>query len=241
MNIEVYQHVPFEGPASLRDWARLRGYDLDHCNWYRGDQPRPLAEVDLLVVLGGPMSVQDENDYPWLAHEKRQLREAIETGKPVLGICLGAQLLAEVLGARVEPGEYREIGWFDLERCGNHPLGKHFEEMLAFHWHSDCFSLPDGSEWLARSEACPNQAFSWHDRVVGLQFHLEFTTDTARRLVKHSADEMDGSRYVQSAEDMLSAPARFARANMALYNFLDDWLDRLGLVRRQRRSRSRQE
>lgn len=238
MKVEVFQHVPFEGPASLRDWANLRAHELRHCNWYNGDSPSALEAFDLLIVLGGPMSVSDEADYPWLAEEKALIKQAVNRGKPVLGICLGAQLIAEVLGAAVRRGPEREIGWFGLERCGKHRLGEHFDGTVAFHWHSDSFSLPDGSEWLARSEACACQAFSWHDRVVGLQFHLEFTAETARRLVDHCGDELDNSRFVQSAEDMLAMPARFARANMALYNFLDDWLGQLGLDERVVQKRS---
>ncbi|EDY86582.1 GMP synthase [gamma proteobacterium HTCC5015] len=238
MNIEVFQHVPFEGPASLRDWAQLRGHELNHCNWYNGERPRALDQYDLLVILGGPMSIHDEREHTWLAEEKVLIRRAIDSGKPVLGICLGAQLIAAVLGAEVYRGPQREIGWFPLERCGQQALGDHFDGLMAFHWHADTFSLPDGSEWLARSQAYANQAFSWHERVVGLQFHMEFTADTARRLVSHCADELDGSRFVQSAEDMLAVPARFAKANMALYNFLDDWLGRLGLDDRVVQKRS---
>lgn len=224
MRIAVLQHVPFEGPASIVDWADSRGHSLDYYNLFNGDLLPSLNEFDFLLIMGGPMGVADEADYPWLLDEKRFISSVIDSGKKVLGICLGAQLIADVLGATVKKHTHREIGWFPLEKVGNHSLAKHFDEVMAFHWHGDTFSIPDGSDRLARSEGCENQAFIYHDRVLGLQFHLEFTPEVAKRLIEHCADEIDGGPYTQTGEQMLKVPMRFAKIHQALYRLLDDWL-----------------
>lgn len=224
MNIAVLQHVPFEGPASIVDWAGSRGHALSYYNLYNGERLPSLDSFDLLLVMGGPMGVQDEEGYPWLREEKLFIRTVIDSGKKILGICLGAQLIANVLGAKVVRQADREIGWFPLQRKGSHDLGKHLDNVMAFHWHADTFALPDGSEHLASSECCANQAFIYHDRVLGLQFHLEFTPDVAKRLIKYCADEIDGGPYTQTAWQMLAMPMRFAKIHQALYGLLDDWL-----------------
>ena len=132
---------------------------------------------------------------------------------PVLGICLGAQLIADVLGARVYANEHKEIGWFPVERAdsaGTTEVGRAFPESLeAFHWHGDTFDLPDGAVHLARSAICENQAFLHKGRVLALQFHLETTRETAEMLIENCRDELDGGPHVQSAEFMLSSDARF--------------------------------
>ena len=225
MNIAVLQHVPFEGPASIVDWANSRGHCLRYCNLYSGDDLPSLSSFDFLLVLGGPMGVQDEAGFPWLVAEKAFIRSVIDSGKKILGICLGAQLVADVLGAAVTRHSHREIGWFPLQRTGSHDLGKHLDGVKAFHWHGDAFALPSGAEHLACSEGCANQAFIYHDKVLGLQFHLEFTPEVAKRLIEHCADEVDGGPYTQTAEQILSMPMRFAKIHQALYRLLDDWLE----------------
>lgn len=225
MNITVLQHVPFEGPASIADWAKSRGHSLSYCNLYNGEPLPSVDSFDFLLIMGGPMGVQDEVEYPWLAAEKAFIQRVVDRGVKILGICLGAQLVADVLGAEVVRHEHREIGWFPLQRAGTHDLGKHLDNVTAFHWHADTFALPRGAEPLARSEGCANQAFIYHDRVLGLQFHLEFTPDVAKRLIEHCADEIDGGPYTQTAEQMLAMPMRFAKIHQALYCLLDDWLD----------------
>jgi len=111
-----------------------------------------------------------------------------------------------------------------LQSQGHHRLSRHFDNLTAFHWHGDTFSIPNGAERLASSECCDNQAFIFNDKVLALQFHLEFLPDTVRRLVEHCADELDGTEYVQSDKEMLTMPVRFAKLNQAMYRLLDDWL-----------------
>jgi GMP synthase-like glutamine amidotransferase len=156
------------------------------------------------------MSVNDEADLPWLVQEKRFIRQAIEADKAVLGVCLGAQLIAGAMGARVYPNREKEIGWFPVTSVQAGAARSVFAfppEAPAFHWHGETFDLPAGAVHLARSAACENQAFQIGRRVIGLQFHLETTPESARDLAANCGSELVPSRYVQSEEEILAAPA----------------------------------
>jgi len=168
----------------------------------------------LLIVMGGPMGAYEENIYPWLAAEKKFIREAIEAGKKVLGICLGAQLIASVLGSDVYPDIHREIGWFPLKLTDEGMESKVFAELpvefMAFHWHADTFTFPAGAIRLAQSEACRNQAFLYRDKVIGLQFHLDVKKEDVVRWVQEGKSLLTKEQYVQSAEEIISRLADFA-------------------------------
>lgn len=212
--IRVLQHASFEGPAGLAGLALERGFELAVTRLDLG-QPLPeLATSGAVVVLGGPMSVHDEQAYPWLLREKRWIASAVDAGIPVVGICLGAQLLAHVLGATVSAMHEREIGWHRVDRAPEAAqalIGSVFPPtMLAFHWHGDTFALPAGAVRLASSEACREQAFALGDRVLGLQFHLETIPAAVRDLVLSSGGDLDrGGRFVQSEMEMFADHSRF--------------------------------
>ena len=200
------------------------GHKLGSTHFYRGDPAPSTDEFDWLIVMGGPMGVCDDLKYPWLAEEKALIRKSIDAGRIVLGICLGAQLIADVLGAKVVKNEFREIGWFPIDRkidSGDSPLADAFPKTLdAFHWHGDTFEIPQGAKLLASSQACRNQGFIFDDRVVGLQFHLETTPESAAALIQHCRAELDGSQYVQSRAEMLSDKSRFETINRVLASLL---------------------
>src|SRR5262249_42586368 len=162
--------------------------------------------------------------HPWLPAEKRLIGEAIRAGKRVLGICLGAQLVAQALGARVARAAQKEIGWFPVRRVDGartSPFGAAVPaETIAVHWHSETFDIPPGGTRLARSEACENQAFDWGGRVLGLQYHLEVTGDSAQDMVRYGAADLVEERFVQRADVMLWEPGRFPRANAVLDGLL---------------------
>jgi GMP synthase-like glutamine amidotransferase len=226
MRIHCLQHVPFEGPAGIADWAVRRGHSLTSTPLFAGGTLPDRSDFDWLVVMGGPMGVHDEGAYPWLSREKGLLREAIEAGKTLVGICLGAQLIADVLGARVFRNEHKEIGWLPVELTGEGRASEIFGFLPArlpvFHWHGDTFDLPDGARHLAGSEACRNQAFLYRERVLGLQFHLESTPRSVSDIVANCADEIVPGPYVQSAERMLAATDEdFRRIHQALFGILD--------------------
>lgn len=225
MKVHFLQHVPFEGLASIRGWVERGGHEIGCTRLYAGDNlPRP-DSLDLLIVMGGPMGVYDVDRYPWLQAEKAFLRAVINAGKRILGICLGAQLLADVLGARVYPNPQKEIGWFPVTKsaaASESPLGRLLPARFeAFHWHGDTFDLPAGAIHLAQSNVCRHQAYAIDDRILGLQFHLETTTESAQELIVHGADELIAAPTVQAPEQMLAEPTRFTELNRLMVVVLE--------------------
>ena len=224
MRAHYLQHVPFEGLGSIGPWLQGAGARVTGTRFYEDAALPPLAEVDLLVVMGGPMSVNDETALPWLVAEKRYVRQVIECGTPVLGVCLGAQLIASALGARVYPNRVKEIGWLPVAAPpvagdGVFPLPSAIE---VFHWHGETFDLPQGAVRLASSEGCANQAFQLGDRVVGLQFHLETTPASAQAIVENCRDELIPGPYVQSEETLLGVgPERYEAINAVMERLLE--------------------
>lgn len=224
-SIHYLQHVPFERLGSIADWANERGHTVSVTRLY-ADEPLPAHDAfDWLIVMGGPMGVHDDDTVPWLVREKRFIEQAIGQGKTVLGICLGAQIIAHVLGAKVYKNQHKEIGWFPIRRlpqAGRTAIGQILPEQVeVFHWHGDTFDLPPGAVHLARSEACENQAFVYQDRVLSLQFHLETTLAGARDLVTHCRQELLAGPYIQQPEVMLGNNSRFATINTLMHQVLD--------------------
>jgi GMP synthase-like glutamine amidotransferase len=175
--------------------------------------------------MGGPMSVSDEGCYPWLADEKAFIAQAIESGKKVLGICLGAQLIAESLGARVYANPQKEIGWFTIQRhpsSRSAPLSAFLpDETMVLHWHGDTFDLPSQAQPLARSRACQNQGFVYRDRILALQFHLEVTPSGLAALIENCSDELQPAAHVQTAEYMLAHTNHCLAANQIMADLLN--------------------
>jgi GMP synthase (glutamine-hydrolysing) len=225
MRIDYLQHVPFEHPAAIFDWAATRGVQMSGTPLFEAHRLPAMADFDGLLVMGGPMNIYQHDRYPWLDAEKQCIAEAIAAGKIVIGICLGAQLIADVLGAPVQANTWREIGWLPVRRsetAARTALASVLPARWdAFHWHGDTFGLPEGAVHLAASTACAQQAFLFADRVLALQFHLETTAESARALIAHCGDEIDGGPFVQSAQDMLADPARFARTTALMHRLLD--------------------
>ncbi|HKQ98013.1 MAG TPA: type 1 glutamine amidotransferase [Candidatus Polarisedimenticolia bacterium] len=225
MNIHCIQHVRYERPGSIARWAKARGHLLERTCLGDG-VPVPTADsFDALVIMGGPMSVGDEAAHPWLTPEKKLIETVIRHGKPLVGICLGAQLVASVLGAPVTRAPAPEIGWFPIRRApGAERIAAGAaipESMAAFHWHQDTFDLPPEAVLLASSDACPNQAFAWGARIVGLQFHLEISGDIAQDMIRNAGESLREGPTVQQAHQMLWEPARFDRSNQVLEQILD--------------------
>ena len=232
MRAHFLQHVPFEGLGSIQDWLDKAGYSVTSTRFFESDDlPDPDA-IDVLIVMGGPMSVNDETEFPWLVKEKTFVRAVMDRGTPVVGVCLGAQLIASSLGAVVKPGEEKEIGWFSInaEKHGSEFSSRDDvfsfpETEEVFHWHGETFDLPAGAVRLASSSACLNQAFQWGERVIGLQFHLETTPQSAAAIVNNCREELETgravSRYVQTETEILGASAgRYERINVLMEDVL---------------------
>lgn len=224
MRVQVLQHVPFEGVGSMADWFQARSADVRYTCFFEADAqlPEP-ASCDLIVAMGGPMSVNDEAELPWLIAEKAFLREAIEAGVAVLGVCLGAQLIASALGARVHPNPVAEIGWFPLWRaesvgddCFVFP-----DRVELLHWHGETFELPAGATLLASSEACRHQAFQLGRRVIGLQCHPEMTPQIVADLLTECADELRPGQWVQTPERLAAEPRTYVPGNVLMARLLD--------------------
>jgi len=209
MHAHYLQHVPFEGLGSIEPWLQAAGYRITSTRFFDDGVLPSLDGLDLLVVMGGPMSVNDTAEFPWLVEEKAFIREVIASGRPVLGVCLGAQLIASALGARVYQNGEKEIGWHPIQ--GTAPSDAAFFgfplSAQVFHWHGETFDLPSDAMRLASSEACENQAFQIGSSVIGLQFHLETTPSSARSIVANCRDELVPSRYVQTEDTILAAEA----------------------------------
>jgi GMP synthase-like glutamine amidotransferase len=224
MRIHVLQHVAFEGEANIGVWAREHGFPVTRTRLYASETLPPASAIDLLVVMGGPMNIYEEDRYPWLAAEKRFLREIIISGARALGVCLGAQLLADVLGGPVTRNPLKEIGWFPVTLTQDgaaSPLFADFPTTFpAFHWHGDTFALPPGTVHAASSAACTNQAFVYDERIVGLQFHLESTAESISRLADHGGDELVAGPCIQPAGALARAD-HLADIRRLLYRLLD--------------------
>jgi GMP synthase-like glutamine amidotransferase len=228
MRIHSLQHVPFEGLANIESWASRSGHTATASRLFSGDRLPDLEDFELLVILGGPMGANDELKFRWMKGEKLFIESAIRKGKKVLGICLGAQLIAAALGAKVYPNAQKEIGWYPLEldpqNIRHSPLNVLPPHAMVFHWHGDTFDLPPGALHLARSRACENQAFSVGENVIGLQFHLELAMPHIETLLRHAASDMTPGDFVMGGEEILDlAPSQGPPLNAALYRLLDSF------------------
>lgn len=206
MRIHCLQHVPYEEPGVIEQWARSNSHVMTRTKLFREADFPEASEVDLLVILGGPMGANDEAEYPWMSAEKRFIEECMDASAVVLGICLGAQLIAEVLGSDIYPARYNEVGWYPVtvtEDGKNHSLFETWpEELEVFHWHGDTFDLPDGAIRTVESKGCENQGFVYDETVIGLQFHIELTADDIEYMLEFSADDIPRGPYVQSEDEI---------------------------------------
>jgi GMP synthase-like glutamine amidotransferase len=220
MHIAILQHVAHEGPAALANWAAARGHGTTTYPLY-ADPALPAADdFDCLVVLGGGMSVHDGDVHPWLEPERALIRAALAAGRPVIGICLGAQQLAQALGAAVFPNGEREVGFWPIRRMSEAlPLPK---TLPACHWHGDTFSLPEGAVLVAESDACRNQAFVTGDGLgLGLQCHLEATPQWVDACCTHDAGYLIPGRWMQDAARLRAERDAYPQMHAALFTLLD--------------------
>jgi len=237
LNIHCLQHVPFEGPASIGDWISGHGHRLTTTHLYRGEVLPSVEAVDWIVVMGGPMNVYEYRLHPWLREEKKFLAAALEAKKIVLGVCLGAQLLAEVLGAKVYQNPEKEIGWLPISLRSGSGTELFFSgvprELTVFHWHGDTFDLPAGANWLASSVGCIHQAFAYGERVVGLQFHIETTPMSVAALIENCGNELTEGRFIQTAAKITEDRAHFRLNQQVLKTLLEQLETRAFQVQRR--------
>ena len=237
--ILVIQHVPFEGLGKLDIWCQLRAITPDI---YRFFEERPLPDLiqySGLIILGGPMGVLEVDRYPWLQREIQFIQSTIQAANiPILGICLGAQILASILGGSVQHAADKEIGWYPISispDAKKHPFFQAWpEEFVTFHWHQDTFTPPKESFSIASSAACSQQGFYMEKQgnsgqtipIVGFQFHLEMTQEISKRLVESCHEDIaTAGPFISSKKQILSGFAPYAKSHTHLFSFLDCWIN----------------
>ncbi|QNN23288.1 type 1 glutamine amidotransferase [Planctomycetales bacterium ZRK34] len=218
LRIHWFQHEPFEGPAAIAEWAAQRGHTMTGHHLYRGDAMPSHDEVDMLVLMGGGMSVNDTDTLNWLTPELVFVAQTIAAGKPVFGVCLGAQLIAKSLGARVYPGKEKEIGWFETRRVAGDVFPETFTPL---HWHGETFDLPDGAERLAETDEYPNQALRIGPCVIGVQFHLESNVESVAAICQGAGSDITGGPWQQSLDEILADQSHFGADHKILFYLLD--------------------
>lgn len=220
MRVHYLQHAECDGPGSIRQILKSRNHILTSTCLYLHETLPAIGDFDWLIILGGDMGVNDETDFPWLEKEKAFIKAAIEADKVILGICLGAQLIAHMLGSRVFKNTHKEIGWFYIT-----PLGGIKNTILSpvitgriqvFQWHEDTFELPEGSLAIAKSEACSNQGFIFNKKVVGLQFHPEITKDSAIVFFDECGPILESAPYIQLSTDILANDQGFVQSSQLM-------------------------
>jgi GMP synthase-like glutamine amidotransferase len=223
LNIHCLQHVAFEGLGCMEEWISRNNHNLTYTHLYNNEALPDVDKIDVLIVMGGEMSIHDEADFPWLKAEKIFIKEAIDANKKVIGICLGAQLISNALGGIVSINEDKEIGWFPVEVVASElPILKHVPKVLnVFHWHGETFSIPENAVRLFQSEGCLNQGFLYKDHVLGLQFHFEVTKETMSEMAVAGQDELIEAKYVQSLETILATTQFVEQNNTIMFRFLD--------------------
>ena len=204
MDVLVLQHIACEPPGVYEDVLNERGATIQRVELDEGEPLPDWRAFDAIIAMGGPMGALDEVDHPWLADEKRLIGDAVRSGLPFWGVCLGVQLLAASLGARVYPGSAPEVGLLPVtltdEGLADPVFAGMPRELLSLQWHGDTFDLPDGSALLAGSPAYPNQAFRFGTAAYGVQFHLEVSPALAREWA-------DVPAYAESLERVLGPGA----------------------------------
>jgi GMP synthase-like glutamine amidotransferase len=224
LRIHYFQHVKYEGLGSIGEWILSSGHSLSSTKFFEEARMPELSDFDWLIIMGGSMSVNDEQQFPWLADEKRFIRQAIDAGKTVLGICLGSQLVSAALGAKVYKNNEKEIGWFDIELTCFAKSDQWFSEMgsrlKVFHWHGDTFDLPDNAIHLFYSAGCKHQAYIYKEKVLALQFHLEQTLNSLKDMIEYGRQELKPARYVQTEKELLNIQLIESNKNV-LFKLLD--------------------
>ncbi|MCW3117482.1 MAG: type 1 glutamine amidotransferase [Chitinophagaceae bacterium] len=203
MHIHFIQHVSFEYPGSIIRWAAEHGHTTSFTKPFEHSVFPSMDLFDLLIILGGPMGIYEEEKFPWIADEKKFIRASIAADKKILGICLGSQLIAHVLGAKVVPHILQEIGWWPVLKTNNHPLTESLPgEFISFHLHGDTFDLPEGAEQLFRTKGCEQQGFIYKNKVAAIQFHPEIEQELLQNMMEHEKGSFIQSTYVQSEEEI---------------------------------------
>ena len=221
----VLQHAASEGLGTIEDALRAAGHSFQYIKTFAGDSvPESAGDAPGLVIMGGPMGVYEYDQYSFLRHEMKLIESFLKEEKPILGVCLGSQLLASTLGAEVKKGPRKEIGWFQIhlrDEAGNDPLWKDQpKSFTAYHWHGDIFDLPKGGVSLASSDLTTQQAFRYQTNAYGFLFHMEVTQEQIQNMLREFDDEirqekLDGAAILNQSATGLPAMQKVGSAVFA--------------------------
>lgn len=206
----IFKHVPFEGPGTLIEPLKTLGIKYREVNLYEGGAPKNLEGCGGLIIMGGPMNVYEEDEFPFLKYEDKLIKEALAKRLPMIGVCLGAQLMAKAAGAKVTKGHKKEIGWYPLHLTEEAKTDSAFSSLPAkvevFQWHGDTFDIPKGAVRLASSELFPNQAFRIGENAYAFQFHIEVTEAIIKEWIGINGTELEGVRdYIDSKKVLVES------------------------------------
>jgi len=220
MRVHIIIHAPFEKPGVIETWAIQNNHALSYTHTYRGEQLPETPQFDFLILMGGPQSPLELDQYPYLRDEIALTKSAIDQSKIVLGICLGAQIIGESLGAKTERSPSKEIGVFPIQLTDEGIKDPIFNQFLrsfnVMHWHNDMPGIPAGSAILAYSEGCPRQVIRYNDQVYGLQCHLEMTPELIKGMTTHCAADLNPGKYIQEIQPLLSTDTSEINEKMLL-------------------------
>ena len=234
MRVHCFQHAAFEGPGYIENWIEKNRHSITFTHFFNNDHTIPdTSDIDLLVIMGGPMSVNDENKYSWLIKEKLFLKKMIDQNKPVLGICLGSQLIANVLGSKIFKNSFKEIGWYPVYKTVNSRLDDLFPDNFhALHWHGETFDIPEHAQFLASSNACRNQAFVYNNNIYGFQFHLEITPESIKNLIMNCKNELVDGKFIQKEKELIIYTKKYyEKTNEILEQILDRINERISDIK----------
>jgi GMP synthase-like glutamine amidotransferase len=225
MKIHCIIHERFEGIGCIRDWIVLKRHTVSFtCIYNQEAFPNP-ESFDFLIIMGGSMSVYREDIFPVLVNEKKFIRECIRLNKTIIGICLGAQLLADILGAKVYRGMEKEIGWFPVNMKKEtlpHSLQTLPGSIMAFHWHGDTFNLPEKASLFASSQATPNQGFFFGEKILALQFHYEVNGEALIEMIENAGNELSERRpFIQNPDEIIDGLKYVDENNRIMFEILD--------------------
>ncbi len=225
MKLHSLEHEPFEGLANIEVWAKNRGHSITQSLLYNNEELPDMNDFDWLFIMGGSMNIYEVDKYPWLAEEKNFIAKAITSKKIVLGVCLGSQLIADVLGGKVSKNRYKEIGWFTVSLttdAKNSPVFRNLPgKFTAFHWHGDTFKIPPGAARIAQSAGCVNQAFEYGS-VIGLQFHIEYSAESINLMLQNCGNELVDGKYIQKPDEIISQVSNAVETQRLLDMLLDN-------------------
>lgn len=223
MNILFITHASFEKAGSIELWAKKNNHITREVKPYAGETLPAIDDYDMLIVMGGPQSPIKIEKSPYLKDEIELIKQALNKKKKIIGVCLGAQLIAEALGAKTERSPNKEIGMYPVELIGdvgNDPVFKNFPSKFdVMHWHSDMPGLIDDIELLAKSEGCPRQIFRFGDRVYGFQCHFELTKELVENMVEHCGGDLKAGKYVMTSQELMSLD--YSKINAQMDEVLD--------------------